>query len=696
MANWTVNNVSSAQAENDTVDATDIPQYVDLTITPNTGYVISATDFKIGGATESPTNTWTGGNVDSEVYKVVFSDIGTAGAVSNTVQARVWFADPSGGTTVGPGGSAWSMPGEDLDIYIDIDEKETVASIDRYVCIRSHHFARTDGNGNNKHTVTYAAAPTGITTTNNTPLIHNIGDGAVEHHHEGTVTQGQSSQIFEVTFATNTTYGYYYNNPPVVTFVTGQYSSYYQVVDSNLTYTSMTSGGVTSNKLTSITYTVYYTPPVGVVGLDPDPASSSGAMCELGQVIEFDDLIRQEDQGEPGTKKYVTYVNVNQTTIYTVGETRDIMVAGDNGAVFKLVVTRTGDGHTYDFTTSTFTAGATTSTETTIGIGGIQIFPVIFPSVSSNTTYDIIIVPTSPTSTLSAVPIVAGDLRLYQYNSIVVSLGISDPDDVWGEGTASGDIFHSSENTQVTLTGQAERGVAMSRAFSYTIKPAMLDTPGSKTIAPKSTLDFTLDNQGSVTTLTDGAPSSATFDVDSTTDIVADNTISWSVDKLPSFGSESTNEIIVGAYDPDASDQIPDVNIDDLIVGMVLSARNISSARVTIASIGSSTVKLSESISTNVSIPITFTATGVTVSSVTDANTLVASQSLSGLTDNLSLTFGGQESDSDVNITSGTVTQATDVAANVIIAGTLNVNNFGTTDTAVKIDIKELITITTP
>ena len=126
MANWTVNSVSSSQEENDTVDATDIPQYVDLTITPNTGYVISANRFKIGSSTgatsvESPINTWTGGNVDSEVYKVVFSDIGTTNSITNTVRARVWFADPSGGTTVGPGGSAWSMPAADKDIYIDID-----------------------------------------------------------------------------------------------------------------------------------------------------------------------------------------------------------------------------------------------------------------------------------------------------------------------------------------------------------------------------------------------------------------------------------------------------------------------------------------------------------------------------------------------------------------------------------------------
>ena len=82
-------------------------------------------------------------------------------------------------------------------------------------------------------------------------------------------------------------------------------------------------------------------------------------------------------------------------------------------------------------------------------------------------------------------------------------------------------------------------------------------------VAPKSSLSFALDNQGTVDTLTDGAASSATHDVDSTTGIVVGNTINWSVDKTPLFSEEATSEIQVGEAGQDASLTIP-TNIDNL------------------------------------------------------------------------------------------------------------------------------------
>ena len=692
MANWTVSSYSNSETTGDNVSAGSMAAYADLTITPNVGYVISATDFKIGGATESPTNTWTGGNIDSEIYKVVFSDIGTAGTVANTVKARVHFA------AAATGGSSWNMPSNNDTLYIDIDEKVTVANIDRYVCIRSHHYARTDGNGVNKHTVTYATAPTDITTTNNTPLTHNLGDGLVEHSHEGTVAEGPTApgaQVFQVTFATNTTFGYYYVNAPTATIAVGSYSSYWQVIDSSPTYTSMTTGGITSNELTSITYTVYYTPPVGVVGLDPDPASSAGAMCELGQVITFDDLIRLEDQGEPGSVPQITSVVVDTSNILSTGETRNINIYGDNAAEFYLKIVSSDSSKTYDFgptgsgANGTFTATATTSVANTMGTNGNTQYPVDFPATSSNLTYDIIITPIAPTGVAVGVPIVANDLRLYQYARVVVTLGILDGGGEYDDG----ELLDGSPNTAITITGEAGTALAkgLSNTFSYTINESMVTTIGSDSLVAKTSPDFILDNQGTVITLTDGAPSSATFDVDSTTGIVATNTINWETQKIPLFGLDVTvREIAVGKYDPDLDDQVPGSSITDLTVGMLLSASNISSSTVTITSISADMITLSESIAVSASIPITFTADGVTVSSVTDGDTIVASQSLSGLTDNLSLTFGGGESDTSAYVVNGTSTQSGD---NVILAGTFIVDSFPIANKTVKIDLDKLITL---
>ena len=152
MANWTVSSYSNTETQGDNVNAGSMAAYADLTITPHTGYVIDKTMFKIGGAAETPANTWTDGNVDTEIRKVQFindpSDNSKVGTIDNKVTARVYF------DSTAVGGTPWSMPGNNETLYIDIDEKVTVTEVDRYFCVRTQHLAETDGNGINKHTVT--------------------------------------------------------------------------------------------------------------------------------------------------------------------------------------------------------------------------------------------------------------------------------------------------------------------------------------------------------------------------------------------------------------------------------------------------------------------------------------------------------------------------------------------------------------
>ena len=428
MANWTVSSYSNAETQGDNVTDGSMAAYADLVITPNVGYVISATDFKIGGASETPTNTWTGGNVDSEIFKVVFSDIGTAGTVSNTVRARVHFT-----TNALDSGTSWNMPGNNDTLYIDIDEKTTVANTDRYFCIRTQHVAETDGKGVNKHTVTYATAPTGITTTNNTPTIHNIGDGLVEHSHQGTVPQGVASPgtlIFSVDFDANEAYGYHYVSEPTVSTLSGAYSSYYTFQNSGHLYDS-------DGELIFVTIKGYYDPPVNVTGLDPDPASSASAMCELGQSVLINHTIRQHNQGEPGAKPEVTDVIIDQTNINKVGEGRRLAVTGDPSAAFVLTIVSSDSSKTYDFTTNTFTASATDSGNIDIPNSGFYAWMINFPPVSADQHYDIYITPNANTTAAVGVPTALNQLEIYQYNTVDVTLGLLDGADpgVYDDGT---------------------------------------------------------------------------------------------------------------------------------------------------------------------------------------------------------------------------------------------------------------------
>jgi len=679
MANWTVSSYSNAETQGDNVNAGSMAAFADLIITPNVGYVISATDFKIGGATESPTNTWTGGNVDSEIYKVVFSDIGTAGTVSNTVRARVHF------DSTALGGTPWNMPGNSDTLYIDIDEKTTVENIDRYFCIRTQHTAETDGNGVNKHTVTYATAPTGITTTNNTSSVHNIGDGLVEHLHQGVVPEGVASPgtlIFSVDFDANEIYGYHYISEPTVSTLSGSYSSYYTFVNSGHLYDS-------DGKLIFVTIKGYYDPPVGVTGLDPDPGTTAAQMCELGQSVLINHTIRQTPQGEPGAKPEIVSVGINQANIHRSGETRPLQVSGDPTAAFVLTIVSSDSSKTYDFTTNTFTASATDSGNIDIPNSGFYDWTIIFPPVSADTHYDIYVTPNSTTTAAPSVPTALNQLEIYQYNTVDVTLGLLDGADpgVYDDS----ELLDGSPNTAVAISGEGgvELGEPITRSFSYTIQEDMVTSVSTNTLNVKSALDWSLDSQGSLKTKLDGEATGTSFDVDSTTGVYAGNDISWSVQKTSAF-TETTDSLTALAYGgtPTAA---PDSS--NLVVGMRLTSYSVAERdNVTITSIGvgDGTVQLSARVRVGEQEPLTFTTRGITVSSVTDSNTLVASQTMAGVQDDFQITIGGGESDAVAGISNGT---ATKVGDNIVLAGTFEVLSMPTTDTTVRLDLNELITI---
>lgn len=656
MANWTVTESSTAVTQGTTVSTS-----VVLTILPLTGFVVSASNFKIGGATNTSGNIWAGGNVDSGINTVTFADVGTAGTISNTVTATVAF-------------TSFAMPGNLKQLYIDIDEIVAVENVDRFFCIRTQHTAETGDNSVNKHVITYASAPTGITTTNESPLVHNLGDGLAEHTHSGTVAEGPPAPgelIFSVDFDANELYGYHYVSEPTIVSLSGAYASYYVFQSSGHLYDN-------DGNLIFITFKGYYTPPVNVIGLDPDPAGSAASMCELGQSIKFNHVLRQTELGEPGSSLQITSVTIDASNISPTGELRDLWVYGDPNASFILVLTDS-DGDTYDFpgnanvvSPNTFTSAYTTSWDPQIIVAtGGGHAPITFPAITSDTTYDVTIIPNAGTSTAAGVPTVAGDLRIYQYIDAVVTVELED----------SASVYEDTFPTKLTLSGRAGFDMVKSKrlSFSYTITPDMVTSASVRTLNPKSTLDFGLDDATTVSTLLDGVASSATIDVDSTTDVVAGNSINWSVIGQPIFNLENVSKF----------------DIEDsrgLVVGMILSGDTLEYRQVVkITSITGNTIGIDDSIMVLVEAPITFTADGVTVSSITDSNTLVASQTLSGLPDNLSLQFGGSTADISAQVVNGRSTLS---GSNVIISGDLLVHSFPLDNKTVKLDINELIAIT--
>mgnify|MGYP003112010824 CR=1 FL=1 len=682
MANWTVTNSSIATSQGATVSAN-----VVLTITPNVGYAISASDFKIGEATETSTNVWSGGNVDIGINTVTFADTGVAGTPSNTVTATVAF-------------DSFTMPSSDKELFIDIDEKAPVVNEDRPFCIRTKHMSEVNDEGVLKHEVTYATAPTGVTTTNNDPTTHNLKNGEVEHLHQGTVTEGVSSPgslIFSVDFDANEVYGYYYTAEPTIATLSGPYANYYTFQFSNHVYNS-------NNDLIFVTIKGYYDPPVGVTGLDPDPGSTSDQMCELGQSIDIIHNLRQDALSVPGSAPQVTDLIVDQSVISQSGETRSVDVIGDATGQCVVKVVSSDSNKTYTFTVSdggggsgisgSFTAAATDTGSMTFGTVGNPQFFVNFPAVSSTTYYDFIVTPTSPTTATNNVPTAANELRIYQYPTVDVSLGLLDG----GNTFTDADLLDGDPNTTVVITGPGGRNLngfdsqdPIVKDFSYTILPAMLSS--GTTLNVKGTLDFSLDNNIRVTK-TDGIPSGTSFDVDSTSGIIAGATINWSVQKQVVFAGEFTS-ITVGNYvaGEDATNVVetPEPNGTDVVPGMIVTSSVINSRDgITVTEVEGGLVTLSQRVTVRELDIITFTAAGITVSSVTDSNTLVASQTMLGTSDNLELTFGGQESDATASVSGVTVTK---VSNDIIIAGQFQVSSFPTSNTSVSLDLNNLITV---
>ena len=682
MANWTVTNSSIATSQGATVSAN-----VVLTITPNVGYTISASDFKIGEATETSTNVWSGGNVDIGINTVTFADTGVAGTPSNTVTATVAF-------------DSFTMPSSDKELFIDIDEKAPVVNEDRPFCIRTKHMSEVNDEGVLKHEVTYATAPTGVTTTNNDPTTHNLKNGEVEHLHQGTVTEGVSSPgslIFSVDFDANEVYGYYYTAEPTIATLSGPYANYYTFQFSNHVYNS-------NNDLIFVTIKGYYDPPVGVTGLDPDPGSTSDQMCELGQSIDIIHNLRQDALSVPGSAPQVTDLIVDQSVISQSGETRSVDVIGDATGQCVVKVVSSDSNKTYTFTVSdggggsgisgSFTAAATDTGSMTFGTVGNPQFFVNFPAVSSTTYYDFIVTPTSPTTATNNVPTAANELRIYQYPTVDVSLGLLDG----GNTFTDADLLDGDPNTTVVITGPGGRNLngfdsqdPIVKDFSYTILPAMLSS--GTTLNVKGTLDFSLDNNIRVTK-TDGIPSGTSFDVDSTSGIIAGATINWSVQKQVVFAGEFTS-ITVGNYvaGENATNVVetPEPNGTDVVPGMIVTSSVINSRDgITVTEVEGGLVTLSQRVTVRELDIITFTAAGITVSSVTDSNTLVASQTMLGTSDNLELTFGGQESDATASVSGVTVTK---VSNDIIIAGQFQVSSFPTSNTSVSLDLNNLITV---
>tara|TARA_R110001583_G_scaffold91936_6_gene234049 strand:+ start:2013 stop:2837 length:825 start_codon:yes stop_codon:yes gene_type:complete len=197
MANWYVTSNTFGAVTDVAEDA----QTVTLSISnidPDTdvwsGVYIKKENFKIGGATESPDNTWTGGNVDSPVAKVVFTndpaDNSLADLVNNKVTATVYLNSHT-----------FSTAGT---VYVDIDTSSTAPALHaiKPFCLRTI-FTLSDTTLSSNHTVTNVNI-SGVTEATETSEV----TGQTIFKNSGNIEIGVSTLVSQVTFVAGNNYEY--------------------------------------------------------------------------------------------------------------------------------------------------------------------------------------------------------------------------------------------------------------------------------------------------------------------------------------------------------------------------------------------------------------------------------------------------------------------------------------------------------
>ena len=412
--NWSVS-TGSFDAQ---IDVAESAQQIDLTISPTSvgggtsPYNITASNFRIAGATESPANTWTGGNVDSPITAVVFSDNNDN---AGTVNAKVYIGS--------------FTPANFNTLYIDIDEDETtppVTTEDRNVCIRLQH-TQHDNAGSS---TAYADITTpDITETG--PIAQSGLPSWYVSSHQGVVQSNTTTLISRHTFTAAS--GYVYDTMPTVTFTNlfsyaGLGSDAY---DGAYTANIIPTYVANSNNLSSFIVEISYTPPN-----DPEILHSEAENptlddhCKLGHRAWVDFSVASTTINKIADNT-ITRVDIPTTAPY-YGGSIPISVYGTSGAKYRISVQKktsltdaaTVNSGYYNWPNAQFStvdvSGENNQLVGTIGTNGRSRHVIKLPEVTSDTRYDVYLdnVTTGTRATLaSSIPTADGDASITQYGT---------------------------------------------------------------------------------------------------------------------------------------------------------------------------------------------------------------------------------------------------------------------------------------
>ena len=309
--------------------------------------------------------TFSAGNTVSDgITKVEFSNTGIAGDSGNRVRARIYY-------------HGFTATASAKTMFVDIDHigtTSTAGNVYRNACVKVHYNQTINANS---RSVTVAS--TNLQNSNQfaadgtTPIVGyqvaNITETAIngfdpnghaanstEHEAGNGVLEGQTTKMAEYTItAGNAEYLVAQGNgkgviPQYHTHSSASpWQSYFTYNVTNTFHTSTNN----TNKIKASKVEIFYTPPVGVLGLDPDPVSGEGDWCTFMHCVQLTWLAREivastsntsvltgMGFSNPATSGATSFLSLNSTSAGNVG----VVIA--RGSNYYTLTTTTNGGYT--------------------------------------------------------------------------------------------------------------------------------------------------------------------------------------------------------------------------------------------------------------------------------------------------------------------------------------------------------------
>jgi len=447
--NYTVSQSITTEFNGDSVVLGTLPNQagngsVILTITPNSGYTVNASDFTIGGITadstymtlsSTVTNPATGNYLSVVNYKYTAPSAGGSNtALPNQVQNVTMFNsefdyDSTASTyvPVTPNNVVYVhvffennfvMPSMNLTLNIDIDGSANITNAIQYPAVWE---TWTGPTGSGYYTITVVGNPllnamSLAQSTNNATALNNIS---------GLVDDGVRTLLMTKTL-TAASGRYFTSITETEHFTAYGLADWLPYFEANITSQVYN----TNSEETERVIEYYYTnPPVGnPQGLDPTfggntyglgflfdyivgtqatvyplTGGGTGAIAPLAPPPPFNNIVNITSSAElggevedinppitsiPSTEFFGEITNIVFDTVKEInaigGESRPITLYGTAGATYSIVIS---DGsNTYDDSSDTFTGGAT-QIDGEIGSEGVTSHLIVFPRITSTKTY---------------------------------------------------------------------------------------------------------------------------------------------------------------------------------------------------------------------------------------------------------------------------------------------------------------------